>query len=209
MPGMRKLTCLWVGDWPYRQTAARNAGVSGIPEHMYCNNYKAIKNHSDRIRVLWMRQENVMYFTEKEEEFANLLIKLGTNKNIAKVLVFLAKTPTTTSHAIERGTDLRQPEVSTAVKYIMTRGWIRSGGSSGEGRGRPTKIYELAKPLHEIMDCIENEQKTEARNQLALILKLREHIHYNYDRLAISLAPFYLLFYSIFSSEGITHIFAF
>jgi predicted transcriptional regulator len=198
-----------VSDWPYRQTAARKAGVSGIPEHMYCNNYKAIENHSDRIQVLWMRQENVTYFTEKEEEFANLLIKIGTHKNIAKVLVFLAKTPKTTSHAIERGTDLRQPEVSTAVKYIMTRGWIRSGESSGEGKGRPTKIYELAKPLHEIMDCIENEKKTEARNQLALVQKLREHIRCNYNKLSISLAPFYLLFYSIFSTDGITLIFAF
>jgi predicted transcriptional regulator len=59
-----------------------------------------------------MRTENVMYFTEKEEEFANLLIEIGTKRNVAKVLVFLANTPEATSRAIERGTDLRQPEVS-------------------------------------------------------------------------------------------------
>ena len=40
-----------------------------------------------------MRTENVMYFTEKEEEFANLLIEIGTKRNVAKVLVFLANTP--------------------------------------------------------------------------------------------------------------------
>ena len=44
-----------------------------------------------------MRQESVIYFTEKEEEFANILINIGTKKNIAKVLVFLAKTPEATS----------------------------------------------------------------------------------------------------------------
>ena len=66
---------------------------------------------------LRMRQEDVMYFTAEEEEFANLLIKIGTKKNIAKVLVFLAKTPEATSHAIERGTGLRQPEVSLAMGY--------------------------------------------------------------------------------------------
>ena len=66
-----------------------------------------------------MRQENVIYFTEKEEEFANLLIKIGIQKNIAKVLVFLAKTPEATSRAIERGTDMRQPEISMAMKYLM------------------------------------------------------------------------------------------
>ena len=34
-----------------------------------------------------MRQENVMYFTEKEEEFANLLIEIGTKRNVAKVML--------------------------------------------------------------------------------------------------------------------------
>ena len=40
-----------------------------------------------------MRIEKVMYFTEKEEEFTNLLVEIGTNKNVAKVLVFLASIP--------------------------------------------------------------------------------------------------------------------
>ena len=50
-----------------------------------------------------MKQESVQYFTEKEEEFANLLIEIGTKKNVATVLVFLASTPEATSRAIERG----------------------------------------------------------------------------------------------------------
>ena len=122
-----------------------------------------------------MRQETVTYFTQKEEEFVNLLIKIGTKKNIAKVLVFLAKTPEATSRAIERGTDMRQPEISMAMKYLMDQGWIRSRESSGESKGRPIKIYELAKPFNEIMDCIENEKKNEANNKLALVQKLRQH----------------------------------
>ncbi|MFA5269147.1 MAG: hypothetical protein WC379_14360 [Methanoregula sp.] len=71
-----------------------------------------------------MRQETLIYFTDKEEEFANLLIKIGTKKNIAKVMVFLAKTPEATSRAIERGTDMRQPEISMAMKYLMDQEWI-------------------------------------------------------------------------------------
>lgn len=126
--------------------------------------------------VLRLRQENVIYFTQKEEDFANLLIKIGTKKNIAKVLVFLAKTPEATSRAIERGTDMRQPEISMAMKYLMDQGWIRSRESSGESKGRPIKIYELAKPFNEIMDCIENEKKNEANNKLALVQKLRQHL---------------------------------
>jgi predicted transcriptional regulator len=126
--------------------------------------------------VLRLRQENVIYFTQKEEDFANLLIKIGTKKNIAKVLVFLAKTPEATSRAIERGTDMRQPEISMAMKYLMDQGWVRSRESSGESKGRPIKIYELAKPFNEIMDCIENEKKNEANNNLALVQKLRQHL---------------------------------
>jgi len=123
-----------------------------------------------------MRTENVMYFTEKEEEFADLLIEIGTKKNVAKVLVFLSSTPEATSRAIERGTDMRQPEISMAMKYLMDQGWIRSRESSGESKGRPIKIYELAKPFNEIMDCIENEKKNEANNKLALVQKLRQHL---------------------------------
>jgi predicted transcriptional regulator len=137
------------------------------------------------------------------------LIKIGTKKNIARVLVFLAKTLETTSHAIERGTGLRQQEGSRAIGYLLDQGWIRSRESSGESKGRPMKIYELAKPIHEIMDCIDNEKKIEVSNQLALVQKVREHLRCNYDKLAISLAPFHLLFYTIFSSEEMCLISAF
>ncbi len=123
-----------------------------------------------------MRQENVQYFTDKEEEFDNLLIEIGTKKNVAKVLVFLASTPEATSRAIERGTDMRQPEISIAMKYLMDQGWIRSRESPSENKGRPMKVYELAKTITVIMDCIEKEKKNEANNQLALVRKLRDYI---------------------------------
>src|SRR5208283_931043 len=104
-----------------------------------------------------MRTENVVYFTEKEEEFANLLIEIGTKKNVAKVLVFLANIPEATSREIERGIDLRQPEVSIAMHYLMDQGWITSRESKAESKGRPVKIYELAKPIMDIMNSIEKE----------------------------------------------------
>jgi predicted transcriptional regulator len=111
-----------------------------------------------------MRTENVMYFTDKEEDFANLLIEIGTKRNVAKVLVFLANTPEATSRAIERGTDLRQPEVSIAMRYLMEQNWISSRESKAESKGRPVK-----------MDSIEKEKKQEAITQLALVQKLREY----------------------------------
>ncbi|MCX5841105.1 MAG: ArsR family transcriptional regulator [Deltaproteobacteria bacterium] len=123
-----------------------------------------------------MKQENVMYFTEKEEEFVNLLIEIGTKTNVAKVLVFLANTPEAMSHAIERGTDLRQPEVSLAMRCLMKQGWIKIRENKAKSKGRPVKIYELVKPITDIMDSIEKEKKKEANHQLQLIQKLRNHI---------------------------------
>jgi predicted transcriptional regulator len=105
------------------------------------------------------------------------LIEIGTKKNVAKVLVFLARTPEATSRAIERGTDMRQPEISMAMKYLMDQGWIRSRESPTENKGRPMKVYELAKPITVIMDCIEKEKKNKANNQLALVRKLRDYLH--------------------------------
>jgi len=123
-----------------------------------------------------MKTEKVMYFSEKEEEFANLLIGIGTRKNIAKVLVYLASTPEATSRAIERGTDLRQPEVSIAMRTLSSRGWIASSENKAETKGRPIKIYTLAKPINEIMDSIENEKREEATARLAMVQKIRDFI---------------------------------
>ncbi|MGD1005321.1 MAG: ArsR family transcriptional regulator, partial [Methanoregulaceae archaeon] len=78
--------------------------------------------------------------------------------------------------AIERGTDLRQPEVSIAMRYLMEQGWIKSRESKAESKGRPVKIYELAKPITEIMDGIEKAKKKEANHQLQMIQKLRDYI---------------------------------
>ena len=123
-----------------------------------------------------MRQESVQYFTDKEEEFVNLLIKTGTKKIVAKMLVFLASTPEATSRTIERGTDMRQPEVSMAMKSLIELGWIKSRETPSEKKGRPTKVYTLAKPIAEIINCIESEKKNETRNKIALVRKLQNYL---------------------------------
>jgi predicted transcriptional regulator len=137
-------------------------------------NESLIKNRKEILLII-MRQKKVMYFTEKEVEFVDLLIEVGTNKNVAKVLVFLANTPRATSREIERGIDLRQPEVSIALRLLLEQNWIRCSKSKAEGIGRPVKRYELARSIHEILDCIENKKKIDVSKKLAVIQKLREH----------------------------------
>jgi predicted transcriptional regulator len=123
-----------------------------------------------------MRSKNVLYFTQREEEFANLLIRIGEKRNVAKVLVYLAHTPEATSRDIERGTDLRQPEVSIAMASMMEKKWVESRESKAENKGRPVKIYKLSVPVSDIMDTIEKEKRAEANNQLKMIQKLRDYI---------------------------------
>jgi predicted transcriptional regulator len=123
-----------------------------------------------------MGQENVMNLAKKEEELVNLLFGIGIKRNVAKVLVFLAKTPTVTSRAIDRGTDLRHLEVATVMQYLKKQGWIKSQENIARSRGRPVKIYELAKPIPEIVSGIEKEKIKKANDQLQLIQKLRNYV---------------------------------
>jgi predicted transcriptional regulator len=72
---------------------------------------------------------------------------------------------------------MRQPEVSKALNYMMEQGWITSRETSSENKGRPKKVYKLAKPITEIMDCIDKETENKAHHKLALIKKLRDYLH--------------------------------
>ncbi|MGB7787423.1 ArsR family transcriptional regulator [Methanoregula sp.] len=122
-----------------------------------------------------MKTKSVVYFTQKEEELVQLLVDIGIRKVTAKVLVFMADTPEATSREIERGTDLRQPEVSIAMNYLSEQGWMSSRKNKAAGKGRPLKIYRLAKSFAQIMQVIEKQKKEEAKNHLELVQKLRSY----------------------------------
>lgn len=123
-----------------------------------------------------MGPETTKSFTPRDEEVAELLMDIGVKRNVARVLVFLTNNAEATSRDIERGTDLRQPEVSIAMRYLKECDWIDVRESRSESKGRPVKIYNLSRPISEIVDKIEYEKKKEARHQLDLIQKMRECI---------------------------------
>jgi predicted transcriptional regulator len=124
-----------------------------------------------------MVTKNVMYFTDEDVEFVHLLVTIGIQRTVATVLVFLANTTGATSRDIERGTDLRQPEVSSAMKFLTGRAWVKSHEiPQGYKGGRPSRVYELAKPITGIIDCIEKETKDKAKDKLALFRKLQDYL---------------------------------
>ena len=123
-----------------------------------------------------MIEKTIQLFTDKEEEFVNLLLDIGMKRTVARTLVFLFNTKETTSRDIERGTDLRQPEVSLAIKYMAERGWVKINNESSVRKGRPIRVYKLAMPIPQIMTSIEKQKKADVNYQMALFKKIQKYV---------------------------------
>ncbi|MFA5254675.1 MAG: MarR family transcriptional regulator [Methanoregula sp.] len=123
-----------------------------------------------------MSGRKVQVFTEKEESFVKLLIGIGIPRTVSKVLVYLANTPEATSRDIERGADLRQPEVSIALQYLKERDWIVTRLEKTESIGRPQNVVRLSRPIDEIADAIRLDKENEINQKLTLARRLREYI---------------------------------
>ncbi len=120
-----------------------------------------------------MIEKTIQIFTDKEEEFINLLVRIGTKKAVAKTLLFLGKMKEATSRNIELGADLRQPEVSIATKYLLDKGWADYREVSPEMKGRPIKIWNLTVPVEKILDAISREKQAELKARMEAIQKVR------------------------------------
>ena len=120
--------------------------------------------------------KHLIDFTEKDDEFAEILVKTGLKKNYAKVLVFLAKNKSLTSRDVERGTDLRQPEVSIAINHLRKRGWVKISNLLTENKGRPVKLYTLHISIQDILHEIESEKSEEFQQYLDLLSCARKLI---------------------------------
>ncbi len=101
--------------------------------------------------------------TQKDEKIAELLAGAGLKRNIAKVLVFLHKAGEAESMHIERAVNLRQPEVSMAMKELKYWGWVNEREVKRKGKGRPVKSYKLAKDLRDIVRGIVTMKKEELK----------------------------------------------
>ncbi|MDI9611436.1 MAG: ArsR family transcriptional regulator [Archaeoglobaceae archaeon] len=98
--------------------------------------------------------------SETEERIVSLLAEAGLNRNIAKVVVFLSKVGEAVSRDIERAANLRQPEVSLAMKELKEWGWVKERELKKKGKGRPLKSYKMTKELKDItMDIIQKKRE--------------------------------------------------
>jgi predicted transcriptional regulator len=109
----------------------------------------------------------------ERDEFASILMKIGLKRNVAKVLTYLAGVSEATSREIEMGSDLRQPEVSIAMREIRKLDWISERDEKNPGKGRPYRIYKLNRSLPEIIEYLEAENARESEIVMKQIEKLK------------------------------------
>ena len=107
------------------------------------------------------------------DEFASILIQIGLQRNVAKVLTYLAAVTEATSREIEIGSDLRQPEVSIAMREIRRLDWVIERDEKNPGKGRPYRIYRLNKRLSEIVETLEEQKSKESERIMKQIEKLK------------------------------------
>ncbi len=112
-------------------------------------------------------------FTKEDMELSELLQRAGLPRNVARTLVFMKSREEVKSIDIEKNTELRQPEVSIAMKYLRERGWIKKRDIKKEGKGRPIHGYKLAKPFSKIIEEIEREIRREIGEKEKLIKDLK------------------------------------
>ena len=127
-------------------------------------------------RGIIMKQSAVNVLDEKDLEIIEALRSLGVPRNAAKLITCLANVTEASSREVEMATDLRQPEVSVAMRILRQNNWVNEHEIKGDGKGRPMKIYKLSVPIEKIIKHYEDVKNSESTQAMESIQKLREMI---------------------------------
>jgi len=120
-----------------------------------------------------MKASKVKTLVDKDREFAETLQKLGVEQNVAAMITYLMNVDKATSREIEKGTDMRRPEVRICAKTLRYNGWLDESFKS-EGKGRPSKIYKLKVSIGEMTELFEEERIQKSSQIMQSIQKLRQ-----------------------------------
>ncbi|NMB84927.1 MAG: ArsR family transcriptional regulator [Methanothrix sp.] len=123
-----------------------------------------------------MRESTVKILDDKDMEFVETLRSLGVPRNVATLITFLANVDAASSREIEMGSDLRQPEVSIAMRTLRDNNWIEEKEVKREGKGRPMKVYSLRASIDQIIKHFEEEKLNESAQAMESIQRLKQLI---------------------------------
>ncbi len=121
-----------------------------------------------------MTTSNMRQINEKSEKIADELISLGIKRPVAWTMSYLKNGNEVKSLELEKGTGLRQPEVSIVMRELKERDWINEREEKKPGKGRPYKVYSLKVGFDEIISQIEKEQRKAADVARSNIERLRK-----------------------------------
>lgn len=127
-------------------------------------------------RGIIMKKLDIKQLDEKDEKLADALISLGMNRHVARTLAYLQNVDEATSVELETGMEMRQPEVSTAMKYLTERRWINEREEKKSGKGRPHKIYSLKVGFNDIIGELEKHRRKAVEEAQAKIERLKQII---------------------------------
>jgi predicted transcriptional regulator len=111
-----------------------------------------------------MKAKPVRKLTPHDKKIVDVFEELGMPKNLAKTLLYISQVPECRSAEIERGTNLRQPEVSVSMQELTRLGWVSKRNQKKEGKGRPIYIYRLESPIDTILDHFEQQKLQEIQS---------------------------------------------
>ena len=126
--------------------------------------------------VTIMRESTVKILDDKDMEFVETLRSLGVPRNVATLITFLANVDEASSREIEMGSDLRQPEVSIAMRTLRDNNWIEEKEIKRAGKGRPMKVYSLKAGIDEVIKHFEEEKLHESAQAMESIQRLKQLI---------------------------------
>ena len=121
-----------------------------------------------------MRQFSVKVLDDKDREFVEVLRDLGIPRNVASMITYLANVEEASSREIEIGSNLRQPEVSIAMRTLRNNEWVQEREIKKDGKGRPMKVYRLVISLEEIISHFEDEKRRESTKVMENIHRLKD-----------------------------------
>jgi len=104
-------------------------------------------------------KENKSYkLNSQDQKIVKVFSELGMPKNLAKTLMYISQVEECRSAEIERGANLRQPEVSVAMQNLQDKGWIKRRDLKKKGKGRPVHLYSLTSPIDNIIKNFEKDK---------------------------------------------------
>ncbi len=101
---------------------------------------------------------------DDDEKYKSLIYNakiLNLNVNEIKVLYCIHKSGTITQRDIERNADLRQPEVSLAIKHLSSMGMLEYDNIQNPDKGRLMNYYKLKKPMKDYFFEIKKQKENE------------------------------------------------